>query len=191
MTPRSIGWIVLLANACGPSLTTVHEGTVRFEHCYRVDLQPEVPANQRRSCWYNWVTSYTLGQPRDRIEYAESRVRALDSGDTSCRELSIGADTPPEQRQFYLVVPAPTSVHAPPPPLATVVPAHAADAADGGAAPDARAKTGDEKEPPAAGCSNRCESAWASCNDACTAAGMAECPKCRPAYTKCMRSCFQ
>lgn len=189
VTLRSIGCALLAASACGPSLTTVHEGTVRFEHCYRVDLQPEVPANQRRSCWYTWVSSYTVGQPRDRIEYAQSRVRALDGGDTSSRELSVGAGTQAAQRQFYLVVPAPTSVHASPPPIATIVEAHPQDPPPGDTA--AGAKTREPPAPPDATCANACEKVWSTCIDGCPSPAPAECAKCKPAYTKCMRSCFQ
>lgn len=188
VTLRSIGWAALAVSACGPSLTTVHEGTVRFEHCYRVDMEPEVAANQRRSCWYTWVSSYTVGQPRDRIEYAENRVRALDSGDTTCHELSIGTDPPAPQRQFYLVVPAPTSVHAPPQPVATVVEARAPDPTGEGLP---GAKTRERSDPPDASCSSACENTWAACIDGCPSPAPAECAKCKPAYTKCMRSCFQ
>jgi hypothetical protein len=187
-TLRSIGWALLAGSACGPSLTNVHEGTVRFEHCYRIDLQPEVAASQRRSCWYTWVSSYTVGQPRDRIEYAENRVRALDGGDTSCQKLAIGSDTPAAQRQFYLVVPAPTSVHAPPPPVATVVEA-SRHAPPGDEVPGA--KTREPPAPPDATCANACEKSWSSCIDACPSPAPAECAQCKPAYTQCMRSCFQ
>ncbi len=188
VTLRSIGWALFAATACGPSLTTVHEGTVRFEHCYRIDLQPEMGASQRRSCWYSWVSSYTVGQPRDRIEYAQNRVRALDSGDTSSRQLSVGSDTPAVQRQFYLVVPAPTSVHAPPPPVATVVEARPQDPPGEELA---GAKTREPPAPPDAGCANACEKTWSSCIDGCPSPAPAECAKCKPTYTKCMRSCFQ
>jgi hypothetical protein len=190
-TLRSIGLSVLAASACGPSLQTVHEGSVRFEHCYSVDLEPQIPAAQRRSCWQSWVLSYTMGQPRDRIEYAERRLRALDAGDTSCRELAIGADPPPEQRQLYLVAPSPTSVHTTPPPVATAVHADPAELADGGPTPDADAKTSDAKEPPAAACAGSCQNTWETCNHGCLPPGAPECATCKSTYTKCMRSCFR
>src|SRR5689334_22051067 len=106
------GWATLAMAACGPSLTTVHEGTIRFEHCYRMDLEPRATAEQRRACWQLWVTSYTLGQPRDRTDYAARRLRSFDGESSDAPELALGAEPRPGQRQFYLVVPGPTSVHA-------------------------------------------------------------------------------
>src|SRR5215831_1563542 len=118
-TACKLCWTGLIAGAaaCGPSLATVHEGTVRFEHCYRVDLEPRVSSGYRLACWQSWITAYTTGQPRDRIEYAQRRYRSLENGDASTPELTLGPDHPEGARQFYLTVPAPTSVHAPPPPV--------------------------------------------------------------------------
>src|SRR5262245_45538284 len=95
----------LLCGACGPSLTTVHEGTIRFEHCYRLDLETSATATQRRACWGLWLESYTYGQSRDRIEYARRRLNAIADESQQPPELRLAGDRPPEQRQFYLVVP--------------------------------------------------------------------------------------
>jgi len=191
---------------CGPSLNTVHEGAVRFEHCYGVDLNQQASAVQRKACWQLWVGSYTVGQPRDRIEYAQRRLLALDGQDDECPKLTLGGDRQPEKRQFYLVVPGPTSVHASPPPIATVV-----QASDGGLPPEANterakadgattdgAKTSEGakpldagKEPPAATCATRCRGTWQSCDAACsTASAKATCTECKATYSKCMRGCF-
>jgi len=188
-----LAWLV----GCGPSLVTVHEGTVRFEHCYRVDLEPRVTPPNRVACWRSWISAYTVGQPRDRIEYAERRLHALESGDASPPALALGADRPPQARQFYLVVPQPTSVHAPPPPVAKPVQDAEPDAAsDAGAPNELQAKTTESKAgegdaPPGANCTKRCQAGWHSCDDGCQATGKSDCAKCKPAYTKCMRSCFE
>jgi hypothetical protein len=199
MRARSLLLVGLGCFACGPSLNTVHEGSVRFEHCYGVDLNPKAEPTQRKACWQLWVTSYTVGQPRDRIEYAQRRLHALDGNDDKCPQLALGRDQPPEARQFYLVVPTPTSVHTTPPPVATVV-----QASDAGVPPEVPsaehaksdgggAKTSDAtKEPPAESCANRCRSAWQSCDNACaTPSGKSVCADCKTAYTRCMRGCFQ
>src|SRR5450432_559778 len=125
--PRSLlgratfaGLATLLAGgACGPSVQSIYEGNVRFEHCYRLDLEVDTAPTHRQACWTEWLSMYTYGQPRDRIEYARRRVHAFASGDVDRPTLDIGDAKKTEARQFYLVVPAPTSVHAPPPPIAT------------------------------------------------------------------------
>ena len=190
---RTLGWLctALVAVACGPSMTTVHEGTVRFEHCYRVDLEPRAPTAQRKACWQRWVSAYTLGQPRDRIDYATQQVHSLEQNDEARPELALGPERRPEERQFYLVVPGPTSVHGTPPPIATVVQASdSLEAPDGGAAPSERAKAAEPKQPPAATCAGSCRSAWQSCDGGCELAS-ASCTRCKADYSKCMRGCFE
>lgn len=197
---RSLLLVGLSCFACGPSLNTVHEGAVRFEHCYGVDLNPKAEAAQRKACWQLWVSSYTVGQPRDRIEYAQRRLHALDGDDDQCPKLALDREHPPEARQFYLVVPTPTSVHRAPPPVATVV--QAVDAGvppEGNAAkteaghPSGGAKTSEgNKEPPAESCATGCRGAWESCDGACAARSTkGVCADCKTTYTRCMRSCFQ
>ena len=199
----------LIGIACGPSLATVHEGAVRFEHCYGMDLDPRSPPAQRKACWQTWIAAYTLGQPRDRIEYAQRRLLALSGEDDQRPKLSLDQERPPEERKFYLVVPSPTSVHAPPPPVATVVPA-----TDGGEPPDAalpsdeRTKTSDPKQategaktsdaktpdagpaPPGERCSSGCRGAWQTCDTGC-ASDKPKCSECKKAYSTCMRGCFE
>lgn len=169
---------------CGPSVQSIYEGNVRFEHCYRLDLDLDIAATHRETCWKQWLKSYTYGQPRDRIEYARRRVRAFASGDPGRPLLNLGEHRP-ETRQFYLVVPAPTSIHAPPPPIATQVQPSAPPAASADL-PDASA--------PAAGCASECERAWRSCQAACGPDGGASEPACRscePDYKNCMKRCYE
>lgn len=207
-------WVLLVglaSLACGPSLATVREGSVRFEHCYGIDLNPEAQPAQRKACWQRWVTSYTVGQPLDRIEYAERRLRALEGDDGNCPRLALDHDGSAEQRQFVTVVPAPTSAHASPPPVATAV--EVADAGEpapdvapsgelpksgeatlstGGAKTSEGTKTSDRgKDPPASGCAARCRTTWQTCDAACSAEPKKpRCGDCSATYTKCMRGCF-
>jgi hypothetical protein len=178
--PRCLGHgmalVVVGAVACGPSLTTVHEGTIRFEHCYRLDLEPNETKPERRGCWQLWLGSYTYGQPRDRIEHARRRLRSLANGDSTRPQLQIAGEHNPEERQFYLVVPGPTNAHAPPPPIATV------EKPPEGVTPKPTDK------PPAAGCADGCQSSWEAC---CTPDAGAGCEGCKKDYTACMRGCFK
>jgi hypothetical protein len=178
--PESLGvgmaLAVVFAAACGPSLTTVHEGTVRFEHCYRLDLEPNGTKPERQGCWKLWLASYTYGQPRDRIDHARRRIISLANGDSTRPKLQVAGEHNPEERQFYLVVPGPTNVHAPPPPIATVE------------QPPEGAKSAPVSKPPAAGCAEGCRETWAAC---CSPDAGAACDECKKDYTACMRGCFQ
>lgn len=175
-----------LSAACGPSVQSIHEGNVRFEHCYRLDLEPEVASSHRRACWTNWTERYTYGQSRDRLEYANRRVVAFNSGDASTPQLQIG-EHQEESRQFYLVVPAPTSAHASPAPIATRVNAPALPpAASAGAVPSASSLA------PGESCAMACKNAFASCSDVCGGEGASTaCKSCDPDYKKCMQRCFE
>jgi hypothetical protein len=187
------------ALGCGPSVQSIYEGNVRFEHCYRLDLERDVATTHRQACWTAWLDRYTYGQSRDKLEYARRRVRAFGSGDVDRPQLRIGDSQPRQQdaRQFYLVVPAPTSVHAPPPPIATrmnaVVPAPTSPLTNptGGAtasnSSEARAKAA-----PGDGCASECHNAFVSCGQACDpVAKSTACKSCDPDYKKCMQRCFE
>lgn len=176
------------ALSCGPSVQSIYEGDVRFEHCYRLDLENEVVPSHRSACWTTWLDRYTYGQSRDRLEYARRRMRACAGGDPDRPELHLGGAQPAKQdaRQFYLVVPAPTSLHAPPPPIATRVNiAGEAPSAGPSAAPP-------DKATPGEACATACKSSFASCNQACDpVAKSTACKSCDPDYKKCMARCFE
>ena len=107
-------------------------------------------------------------------------------GDTNRPALNVGQNQEQDRRQFYLVVPSPTSVHAPPPPIATRV-----NVTEPPPSNSAEAKP---VEPPAPGedCAGACKSAFSSCNMACDpAAKSAACKSCDPDYKKCMARCFE
>ncbi|MEO8901921.1 MAG: hypothetical protein ABI488_08650 [Polyangiaceae bacterium] len=172
--------------ACGPSVQSIYEGNVRFEHCYRLDLEVDTAPTHREACWKEWLGMYTYGQPRDRIEYARRRVHAFANGDVDRPTLDIGDAKKTEARQFYLMVPAPTSVHASPPPIATRW------YADAGTAPPvalpAAVLAPEDK------CSTACHETYATCSAPCDPdAGKpdAGCKACDPDYKACMKRCFK
>jgi hypothetical protein len=183
-------FVALGAFACGPSVQSIYEGNVRFEHCYRLDLEADAAPTHRVACWKEGLGMYTYGQPRDRIEYARRRVRAFSTGDLDCPKLSIGESKPAEARQFYLVVPAPTSVHAPPPPIATRW------YGDNTAPPPTAASAATPAPTPAPqdACSDQCRARYEECTRPCDPdAGKPgpACKACDPDYKTCMKRCFQ
>jgi hypothetical protein len=179
----------LLFVACGPSVQSIYEGNIRFEHCYRLDLDLNIAPTHRAACWKQWLSSFTYGQPRDRIEYARRRARAFANGDVSRPTLETTSKQRTEQRQFYLVVPGPTSVYAPPPPVAVrVVPETPAPLASA-SAPAAPPPTVPGKD-----CARDCEESFLDCRKKCSADGGLEestCKSCEPDFKRCMKRCFQ
>jgi hypothetical protein len=178
------------ASACGPSVQSIYEGNVRFEHCYRLDLEVDAAPTHREACWKEWLGMYTYGQPRDRIEYARRRAQAFANGDVNRPSLDIeeasGNAKKAEARQFYLVVPAQTSVHAPPPPIATRW------YADAGSPPAPTTEQGEAA--PADQCAAGCHGKRTDCEEACASDGgkpEVSCKACDPAYKGCMRRCFE
>lgn len=174
---------LLVGSSCGPSVQSIYEGDVRFAHCYRLDLDLNIAPTHREACWKQWLASYTYAQPKDRIEYARRRVRAFASGDITRPSLEPSTASA-ERRQYYLVVPEPTSAHAPPPPLATAV-----EPRDAGAP----APSAEPVRAPGASCAADCENSWKSCEAACApdgGASEAACKSCVPDYKRCMKRCF-
>lgn len=179
--------VLIAAAACGPSLETIHESNVRFEHCYRLDMDPRIASSHRELCWRDWTVTYAYGQSRDRIEYARRRIIALESGDTAL--LSIDTRPVARKRVFSVIgeaapeaapmaAPAPTSAHAPPPRTAT----------------EASEETPAPQPPPAAmpgqGCAGNCAHEFGKCGPSCVSESD-ECTACREAYRDCMRRCYE
>jgi len=130
---------------------------MRFEHCYRLDYDAHIAPSHRRVCWLEWHNSFSLGQTRDRIEYAKRRIELLDRGESA--PLAMHLDDPYDAGPAAAraePAPVPTSILAPPPAVSpAVVPSSAADvtATDAGspkppaddAAPDVGAAPGKSK----------------------------------------------
>lgn len=181
------GPLVWAGLACGPSLETMHESNLRFEHCYRLDMDPKIAISHRELCWRDWTEIYASGQPMDRIEYARRRIVALDSGDA--RLVTIVTSPKSQGRVFTeiggpaadtpMAAPAPTSAHEPPP---KTEPAPKVEQPKPEPAPGL-ARPGDA-------CGNECTGTFSECNRLCEAK-QADCIACREEYRKCMRRCFE
>ena len=177
--------------ACGPSVSAVYEANIRFEHCYRLDLDARVAPGHRLTCWREWSERYTYGQTRDRLEHSRRRIAALESGDHSRPELDLRVV---DAGAGSAEAPAPTNVHAPPPPVAATGAAPVAldaGASDAGVAnkPDAG-----RSEPPGAACVADCRSSWRSCHEDCipdAGAKRGGCRVCDSDYGRCVQRCYK
>lgn len=162
----------------------MHESNVRFEHCYRLDLDPEIVPTHRLACWREWSMRYTYGQNRDRLEYARRRMELLKSGDSRALELSLdggaGLDAAPSLA-FVPVSPA-----APPP---VVRPVEVAPPPS--AAPPPVAEAAPPPPRPRDACVQRCASAHDACADECDDERARSCVRCEREYEACMRRCFR
>jgi hypothetical protein len=186
-----VALVVLGTTQCGPSVAAVYEGKVRFEHCYRLDLDTNIAPTHREACWREWTERYTYGQTRDRLDYARRRIQALAAGDHRRPAMvsdEAGVAALPAE------APVPTSIHAPPPPLARTVLAPVVDAG----APDADAATpvtiiDAGPAPPGADCTPACETAWRACYTRCNAdAGKkSTCGACKADYSVCLQRCLK
>jgi hypothetical protein len=173
--------------SCGPGLETVHESNVRFEHCYRLDMDPRIAPSHRYACWRSWTQNYAYGQTRDRMEYARRRIIALESGDTDrvqvhempSRPERIFSEMGPEPERPP-TAPAPTSAHAPPPATAP------APLPPPGPPP----LPATDDDIPGAECTRNCAAAYRSCQGACRN-DTAACTRCREDYRVCMRRCYE
>lgn len=150
-------------SGCGASFESIYESEVRFEHCYRLDLEPQSAPTHRLFCWQEWLETYSSEQSRDRLEYAERRVLALRNGDISRPTLLIGG-TPTRSGAFEL--PADTTV-APP----SIVPAGSASQ------PVDAPQT----------CQTACSDALNACRSLCEGA----CDRCVEEYRDCSERCVK
>ncbi|MBK7578616.1 MAG: hypothetical protein IPI67_00285 [Myxococcales bacterium] len=178
-----------LAGACGPSVSAIYEANIRFEHCYRLDLDPNVAPGHRITCWREWSRRYTYGQTRDRFEYARRRIHALQSGDSSRPELDLTVRSASAESDE---APQPTNVHAPPPKmLPTAKPREDAGPPDGAVADAGNAG---QAEPPGAECSGSCRPIWRACREICNPDSGSKhnaCKACDSDYSRCVQRCFK
>jgi hypothetical protein len=159
---------------------------VRFEHCYRLDLDRVIAPSHRETCWREWLSTYSYRQTDDRIEHAKARIRLLSSGETSPPGLELDggqAATAPN------LTPVPTSAHSPPPATATPVPP-----ADAG--PNAAERPAEVPPPvpyPRADCQRECAAKFQPCARACKPEPKNKNPfaACERDYLGCMRRCLR
>jgi hypothetical protein len=156
-----------LLTACGASVSAVYEGDVRFERCMSLDWAPNVDPVLRRGCWEEWERYYTLGQNRDRIEYARAQLQKLQPS----AKVVEPTDKP------LLAVPEPTSVFAPPPMMLG-----GPDAGPSGSGADAAAPQAAASE-----CEAKCDARHDECRSLCRGA---VCDKaCAAKRSRCLERC--
>jgi hypothetical protein len=175
---------LLAAGGCGPSMQSIYEGDVRFEHCYRLDLDREIAPSHRHACWAQWVQTYSYGQSRDKIEYAKRRLRYLESGETSPPELNVvstaqGTDFAPDSS------PEQVNLHAPPPSVAPKSPEQQSATT---LVPTSPAGL------PGQACAVECARVFRDCLAPCAgtaAEAPSRCLGCEEDYGRCMQRCYQ
>lgn len=185
----AFGAVGLLAVGCGASYQSIYEGEVRFEHCHRLDEEPEIPLTQRRECWREWTKFYTYGQTRDRLEYALRRQREL-TAKIENPNADI-ANAPDDPTNTNVAAPPPTSPFAPPP--------HVHDSTDAGAKDDSVIEPTElldmltsGKYPPSQTCLLGCLKRWRPCAESCDPKGDTECRKgCDAAFKSCGITCLE
>lgn len=178
--------LVALFAACSLTYQSVYEGDVRFEHCYRLDDERQVPIADKRQCWRDWSQKYTYGQKRDRVEYALGRERTLAQAQTSGeRSAPPGTNANPGNANAS---PQPTSAFAPPPSTMT----RDAGPDDGARPPLVASLVQSANAPPplapGATCGGTCGKTWVECGRQCKGAACQS--SCDERYRSCMRSCF-
>lgn len=126
---RALAASCALANlaGCGPSFEAIQEGDLRFAHCDRLDIDPNISPSHRLHCWREWRRVYTYGQTRDRVEYAQRRIAEVVSGDTEPGFVLPSGERPRDPTSGPSVlspeVPPPAMVAAPATPAAPAEPA--------------------------------------------------------------------
>jgi hypothetical protein len=176
---------LVLFTACALTYQSVYEGDVRFEHCYRLDEERQVPMAEKRQCWHEWSQRYTYGQTRDRVEYATARERALGQAQ------AMGERSAPPGVGSAIAAnasPQPTNAFAPPPQTMT----RDAGAADVDQPPTmaalAQPASGGLPTAPGATCGGACGKSWVQCGEQCK--GRSCQSGCDERYRSCMRGCF-
>jgi hypothetical protein len=185
----------------------IYDGNVRFEHCYRLDLDTSIAPTHRRACWQDWLQKHTYGQTGDRLAHARRRLSDLDRGDQATLALKLDAGAEPIRASAG--APLPTSIHAAPPPKSvepTMTPA-AASATSANQPP---------ASPPEDDCAHACRETWSACAPICgnsaapnsdndagpagspsagraqeTSAAKTGCAACGKNFKACMRRCYR
>jgi hypothetical protein len=97
----------------------MYECDVHFEHCYALDMSGTT-IEAKRACWQDWLSGYTYGQSRDRVEYARARVKG-----------TVLADQPEDGDADVSRGPTASIVATPPPTNAFTTPARVIDGHSG------------------------------------------------------------
>lgn len=206
--PIAVGVVALcLLAGCGPNVQMIYEGNVRFEHCYRLDLDTSIAPTHRLACWQDWLARHTYGQGGDRLAHARRRQEELNRGDQAT--LPLLSDAGVQQMQVTSPLPMPSNIHNAPPPKSPETPQAMAPPASASA----------EAKPPAlpeAACENACRVLWEGCSPRCNEVSTLHaasrkappntvkdtgaltqknqkesCSACTATFKACMRRCFR
>jgi hypothetical protein len=185
--------------ACGPSFQVVYEGDARFEHCYALDETASVPMQEKTECWTQWTRSYTYGQTRNRIDYAQARAKSLSEAHLMPTDEAVMGAAPGEGvGRVGRDEPVTTNAFAPPPKTMSDV-----DAGTPSATLDETPKKVENGSivavtprlplgaivptvTPREACTDRCKGEWLECRATCKS----KCGACDHTYGGCMKSCF-
>jgi hypothetical protein len=193
--------VCLALSACAPSYNVVYEGDARFEHCYALDDSPYATMEQKSACWRDWTEHHTLGQTRDKIEYAQARWRAIERAPEMPTDEAMMAAAPGvgARDSNQLTAPLPTSAFAPPPRTDT-----------DGALPQTRTTTTVQSKTtttvvetktvqpklvplpraPGSECVEACTQAWDVCHTECSG-NKEKCDVCEDRHETCLLSCVK
>jgi hypothetical protein len=190
--------------ACGPSFQAVYEGNARFEHCYALEENPQVPMPDKAACWRDWSERYTYGQTRDRVHYATARYVALSEARNIPTDEALMMAAPGETpRRSNITAPTPTNAFAPPPKVLDPSEQPSSQVMEVASVPvmqiDAGAAPGVPVVPaalPGTSCTDKCAGDYQACSGGCEddAGGSAKakgCQACSSKYRACMRACFK
>lgn len=209
--------IGVVAIGCGPSIRRVHRGSVYFERCYAADLDPTVPAEERRACWQQWISHYPVGQAPDRIDYVRERILRLDPEASEILAMATGVEETTEAELVPPValgapaseppageapVPQPVASTSEPPRIEVIAAPGPVEVTAVGPAPEvastvppARARRA-ARTPPiprsdTPHCGEACRPVWESCLATCDGRDAAACHRsCRLQHRTCARGCY-
>jgi len=154
---------------------------------------------QKGTCWRDWVEHHTLGQTRDRVEYAQARWRAIERApELPTDEAMMAAAPGVGAENNNATAPLPTSAFAPPPRTEAT-----------GALPQTTTTTVTTKiekkttetetltkpapplpHAPGAECVEACTQAWDVCHGEC-GASKDKCDVCEERHATCLSSCVK
>ncbi len=180
---------------CGPSVQSIYEGNVRFEHCYRLDLDPAIALPHREACWREWLRAYTYGQTTDRIEYARRRLLEIKvSPNLMVLRMRLAAPAPSAPAPAEAT--GPRTTHEAPPSTAQTAAGEGDPAAAGSASETAfeqpPVEVAGKDLPPGHLCSGRCGEGWRDCQKNCTSGReLPLCDGCAADFRRCVRRCYE
>jgi hypothetical protein len=152
----------------------VHQSNTFFERCHGADYNPRVSARQREQCWARWLSYYTVGQPPERIEYANQRVTQIRTGEQMTPMPGIPTSALGTTYTGAILATSGDEVDAPP----TPVPPPEAD---------------DLPPPPEAdgsACANACTPRWYACMVECEAPAGPCRQACETEHRTCLNGCY-